>query len=317
MFVGHGAIAFAIVAFAALSMGVHRRKAMALAVLAGLFATVPDVDMVYAITGLATLPTGGALGVAESFWSASSVVHRSMTHSLVISIPATAAFTLAGRSHLESLGAGIVGAAIVAIAWIVSGPITALVAGAFVLAGGAVGIGAAWYGIGRIPVAIMALVGLGTHPFGDVLTGQPPALFYPLPVTVFDGRIALSADPTLHLLGAFAFELTAIWLGVYAFARLRETTLQSTLRPRAALGAAYATAILVVPPPTLDGSYAFVFSVLAVGMVGAVPVRRRLPEALTAVTTGLAGVTVAGLAYLVAYLVLDAAPLVAGFGPPF
>lgn len=311
MFVGHGALAFAIVAFAALSYGVDRERAAALALVAGLFATVPDVDMVYALTGLAGIPTGGPLGVAESFWSASTVVHRSMTHSVLIALPAALAFTLSGRSRTGTTAAVLIGGAIVVTAWFVSGLVTALIGAAFVIAGMAVGWGATRYGFGPRPVAMAALVGLVSHPFGDILTGQPPELFYPLPFNLFDGRIVLSADPTLHLLGAFGYELAAIWLGVIALATLRETRLRTSLRPRAAVGAAYATAVLFVPAPTLDGSYMFVFSVLAVGIVGAVPIRRHLPDALTAVTTGLAGVTVAGLAYLVAYLVLDAAPLLA------
>ena len=121
----------------------------------------------------------------------------------------------------------------------------------------------------------------------------------------------LSADPTVHLLGAFALELAAIWLAIVAFVHLRETRLRSYLRPRAALGASYAFAVLFLPAPTVDWAYPFVFSVLAVGMVGALPVRKRLPGGMTAATTGLAGVTVAGLAYGIAYLLLDAAPLIA------
>ncbi|MGM0399490.1 MAG: hypothetical protein ACQEQY_10945, partial [Halobacteriota archaeon] len=120
-----------------------------------------------------------------------------------------------------------------------------------------------------------------------------------------------SADPTLHLLGAFGVELAAIWLAVFTLCTLSGTRLRTYVRPRATLGAAYATAVLFLPAPTVDGSYLFVFSVLAVGIVGVVPIRRRLPSGLTAVTTGLAGVTVAGLAYLLAYVVLDAAPLLA------
>ncbi|MFW6003700.1 MAG: metal-dependent hydrolase [Halanaeroarchaeum sp.] len=311
MFVGHGALAFAIVGLVALSVGVERDRATALAVVAGLFATVPDVDMVYALTGLAGVPLGGPLTLAESFWSASTVVHRSMTHSLVIAIPAVVAFTLAGRSPVGTAVAALVGAGIVTIAGIVSGPITALVGAAFVAGGIVVGRGAARYGLGPGPVAGAALVGLVTHPFGDLVTGQPPDLLYPLSITVFDGRVLLSSDPTLHLLGAFGIELAAIWLAVYTLATLRGMRLGSYLRPRATLGAAYATAVLFLPAPTVDGSYLFVFSVLAVGIVGVVPIRRRLPSGLTAAATGLAGVTVAGLAYFLAYVVLDAAPLLA------
>ncbi|ALG82542.1 metal-dependent hydrolase [Halanaeroarchaeum sulfurireducens] len=317
MFVGHGLLAFAIVALVAMSADVDRDRATALAVVAGLFATVPDVDMVYALTGLVGVPGSSPLAVAESFWSASTVVHRSMTHSLAIAIPATVAFALVGRSTIATAVSFLLAASLIALGTLVSGPITGLVALAFVATGLLVGAAATRHGLGPAAVAGTAFVGLVTHPFGDVLTGQPPELFYPFPFAVFDGRVALSADPTLHLLGAFGAELAAIWLGVYAFSRLRERHLRSALKPRAAVGAAYATAVLVLRPPTVDGSYTFVFSVLAVGFVGAVPPRKHLPEGLTAVTTGLAGVTVAGMAYLLAYLTMDLAPLLALAGQPF
>lgn len=317
MFVGHGTLAFALVGLAALALDVERKRAMALAVTAGLFATVPDVDMVYAISGLLGASLSSPLTLAESFWSASTVVHRSMTHSLLVAIPAALTFTLVGRSRLETVGALVIGAALVALGVSVSGPVTGLVAVAFVAGGLVVGMGARRYGLDRRAVGIAALAGLVTHPFGDVFTGEPPDLFYPLSVSLIDGRVALTADPTLNLLIAFGVELGAIWLGAFALARLRGMRLRTHLKPRATLGAAYATAVLFLPAPTIDGSYHFVFSVVAVGMVGAVPFRRRLPGGLTALTTGLAGITVAGVAYTIAYLTMHAAPIVAAASQGF
>lgn len=310
MIIGHATVAFAIIGFAALSMGVRRRDALSLAVIGALFATIPDIDMLYAITGLLAAPSGGVLAIAESFWSASDVVHRSVTHSLVIAVPAAIAFTVSGRSVGESAVAALIGIGIVSIVWALSGPIAALVILAFAIAGIAIGIGALNADISRRFVSMAAIVGLLTHPFGDIVTGQPPALLYPLPISILDTRITLSADPTLHLLGAFAVELTAIWLGVYVFAKLHERNLRTHLKPHAIAGIAYAIAIFFVPPPTLESSYVFVFSVLGVGAIGATPLRRQLPDTLTAVTTGLAGITVAASAYLVAYILLDAEALI-------
>jgi len=48
---GHALVAFAIVALVAHRIGWEPRRATALAVVAGAFATIPDVDMVYALTG--------------------------------------------------------------------------------------------------------------------------------------------------------------------------------------------------------------------------------------------------------------------------
>lgn len=302
MFVGHGALAFAVVGLTASAAGVDRDRALALGVAAGLFATVPDVDMVYALTGLLHGPLFQPVSLAESFWAASTFVHRSITHSLLVAVPSAVAFALLGRSRRQSAVGVVVGAGVVVAAFLATGPLGGLVAGAFVIAGSLVGIGAARYGLTTRRVAAAALFGVASHPFGDVLTGRPPQLFYPLDVTVLHGRVVLSSDPTLHLLGAFGIELLAIWLGVLAFAHLRETSVWAHVRPRAVLGSAYAMAVLAIPPPTLALSYPFVFSVLGVGLIGAVPLRRRLPSGWTAVTTGLTGVTVAGAAYTVAYL---------------
>jgi len=302
MFVGHGTLAFAVVGMAASAAGVERERALALGVAAGLFATLPDVDMVYALTGLLHGPLFQPVSLAESFWAASTVVHRSITHSLLVAAPSAMAFSLLGRSRLRTAVGAVVAAGVVAVAFLTTGPIGGLVASAFVIAGSLVGIGAARYGLAARPVAAAALFGVVSHPFGDVLTGRPPKLFYPLDVTVLQGRVVLSTDPTLHLLGAFGIELLAIWLGVFAFAHLRETSVWTHVRPRAVFGSAYAMAVLAIPPPTLALSYPFVFSVLGVGLIGAVPLRRRLPTGWTAATTGLAGVTVASAAYTLAYL---------------
>lgn len=159
-----------------------------------------------------------------------------------------------------------------------------------------------------------ALVGIGSHPFGDLLTGEPPALLYPFDVTFISERVVLSADPTLHLLGAFGVELTAIWLGVAVFLQLYRVPSRVALAPRATLGAGYAAGVLVLPAPTLEVSYPFVFTVLAVGLLGLTPrfrlksdpgrPRIELPNGTVAAVTGLSAVTVAWAAYSVTYLLL-------------
>ena len=86
-----------------------------------------------------------------------------------------------------------------------------------------------------------------------------------------------------------------------------ERPVRPMLNLRPVVGAGYAAAALLIPAPTLDLSYPFVFSVLAVGTVGVVPRFRlprqlELPDAADAVVTGLAAVTVAAVAYTLAYL---------------
>ncbi|MFC6976281.1 metal-dependent hydrolase [Halomicroarcula sp. GCM10025709] len=79
----------------------------------------------------------------------------------------------------------------------------------------------------------LALVGLLSHPFGDLFTGSPPPLLYPFDVQVVTDLVVLHPDPTLHLLGAFAIELSTVWLAVYAYAHSRGQSLTRLVHPRA------------------------------------------------------------------------------------
>ncbi|NIC00330.1 metal-dependent hydrolase [Halobacterium sp. R2-5] len=304
MFVGHATFAFGAVALAAVRLGASRERALALGVAAGLFAAVPDVDMAYALVGLVAVDPTSPMAVAQSFWGASTVVHRAVTHSLAVAVPAAAAFALA-PTHRRTAAAAL--ATLVGVVAAASGPLPAVIVGLFAAGGWLVARAAHAHDVRGTSLFAVALFGLVSHPFGDLLTGQPPELFYPLGANAFDGRVALSADPTLHLLGAFGVELFAIWLGVVAAFWLTGRRLTDHVNSRATVGAAYALAVLVLPPPTVDASYQFVFSVVAVGFVGAVPapkLRQRsltLPSAPTALLTGLTAVTLAGVAYAIAY----------------
>ncbi|WP_232702431.1 metal-dependent hydrolase [Halobacterium wangiae] len=303
MFVGHATFAFGAVALLALQFGRSRERALALGVFAGLFAAVPDVDMAYAVVGLVGADPTSPTAAASSFWGASTVVHRAVTHSLVVAVPAAAAFALA-PTHRRLAAVALLG--LVAVVGTTAGVLGVFVVALFAVAGWLVAVGGHHWGVRGPALFGVALAGLASHPFGDLLTGEPPRLLYPLDVVVFDGRLTLSADPTLHLLGAFGVELVAIWVGVVAALALADHRLTDHVNGRAAVGAAYALAVLVVPPPTLDVSYHFVFSVVAVGLVAAVPVPRGRsiprPTPFNALVTGLTAVTLAGTAYAVAYV---------------
>ena len=318
MFVGHGAVAFAAVAAAARLFGCSRRRALALGVAAGAFATLPDVDIVYAPVGI--LGASGVFDAAQGFWSASTQVHRAVTHSLVVGVVAALAFWLWSRAGGWSkptpeheISVGIL-AGLVAVAGVVSGSLGAFVMAVFCLVGLALTEAALRYGdLAPRAVLATALVGLLSHPFGDLFTGEPPAMFYPFDITLVSHRLTFAADPTLNLFGVFWLELATIWLAAVVYCRLTERRVRAVVHGRAALGIAYAAAVLVVPAPTIDSSYAFVFSVLGVGIVGPAPLVSRLVTRvenaiddwpLEGVLTGLAAVTLASIAYAAAYLVL-------------
>ncbi|MFB6079279.1 MAG: metal-dependent hydrolase [Halarchaeum sp.] len=307
MFVGHETVAFALVALLALRSGASRERALALGVAAGAFAAVPDVDMVYAPLGLLTANATSVMGAADAFWGASTEIHRAVTHSLVFAPVAAAAFALAAaRTRRATVVAGACALALTAVTAAVSGVLGAAVVAVYCAAGAAVARAVARrLDVGPRALFATALVGLASHPFGDLLTGAPPHFLYPLPVHLLASRPTLFADPTLDLLCAFALELASVWAGVYAYHRVTGRRLRANLDGRAAAGGAYALAALVITPPTLSVSYHFVFSVVAVGAVGVVPaVERRRVDVPRITVTGLAAVTAAGVGYALAYVLL-------------
>ncbi len=303
MFVGHSALALALVTLGALALGRSREQALILGVFAAGVAALPDVDMVYALSGLLTAASLDAFALADGFWAASTTVHRSVTHSLVLAVPVAAAIgaiAAGGRYRFAGLaGLGGLFAVVAAGATPVFGLVTAI----FLL--GAVGLGvvAGRHEIRPHDAGVTAAVALLSHPFGDLLTGTPPWMLYPFETRVVTERLTVATDPTLHLLSAFFVEIAAIWLAVLALAYVREWTIIDHLRPQAVLGGGYALAALVLPAPTLSVSYHFVFSVTAVGFVGALS-RPRRSSWPTRFVTGLAAVTLAGVAYAVTYLLV-------------
>lgn len=333
MFVGHALGAFAAVAGGARLVGCSRGRSLALGASAGAFAAAPDVDILYAPVGLAS--ASGVADAAESFWSAGNVVHRAVTHSLVVGTVAAVALWfwsrarsertsdesdgslgrhIRSRLNAESGGALLALGGLVAVAGVVSGPLGALVMAAFALTSLAIAELGAHYGdLGPNAILVTALIGFVSHPFGDLFTGEPPHMLYPFASRLVSERIVLTADPTLHLLGSFWLELLTIWLAAIVYCELTGRSPTRYVHGRATLGAAYAVAALAVPAPTVDSSYEFVFSVLAVGAVGPAPLVRRLRRSrraldaesvLTATLTGLTAVTLASIAYAAVYLAL-------------
>ncbi|MFC4551232.1 MULTISPECIES: metal-dependent hydrolase [Halorussus] len=311
MMVGHAMLAFALAASAASARGWSRERAMAFGIAAGAFAAVPDVDMAYALVGLAQVGVASVWTMTAAFWGSSHLVHRAVTHSLVVAVPAALAFALVARERGRPAALALL-AGLVAVAWAESGVLGAAVMTLFGLAGLAVALVAADRAdLGVRSLFAAALLGLLSHPFGDLFTGAPPRMLYPLDVRLFAERLVLLADPTLNLLAVFALELCTIWLAGYVYLRLTDQDLFWHVDARAALGVAYALAALAMPAPTLEVSYHFVFSVLAVGVVGVAP--HLLPsrsvlsadwnDAVTWTLTGLAAVSFATIAYAAVYVI--------------
>ncbi len=325
MFVGHALLAFAVAALAADWRGWDRRPALLVGTVAGAFATIPDIDVAYALVGLLEWQAlGGDLGAPAAFWGASRDVHRSVTHSLVVGAVAAPAFGLLavrGRSarsrasHTAGIGALV---ALVAIALVWDGPLAAFMMVLFAVSGVFLSRGIARLStLGPTTVAVAALWGLWSHPWGDLVTGSPPDWVFPFGAPALESRVVLHPDPTLHLLGAFAIELATVALAAAVVCRLTDRSILAFVDRRAAVGAAYGVAALAVTPPTLEVSYHFVFSILGVGLLCGVvgesywrPFRARdrwLPSMDAVFETGattLAAVAVALAAYAAVYLLV-------------
>ncbi|MXR50055.1 hydrolase [Halovenus sp. WSH3] len=329
MFIGHALLAFALAVLIAEWRGWDTRQAFALGIATGAFAALPDVDVLYA--AVAADPTKFVAGAAvrpEAFWGPANEAHRLMTHSLVVAALAGPAFGLwtlrseRGWRRGAAALAAVVLAALVAVAGLTSGLVGAFVVGAFVLVG-VVLAEAARSRLALSPriVALAATAGIASHPWGDLVTGEPPALFYPLNVSLLSERILLSSDPTLHLLGAFGLELGVVALAVGVVARQLEYEPHRLIDRRALLGVAYGVAAVVMTPPTIHLSYRFVGSILAVGGVcgvahpsvrGWYPLRTVLDRlvgtterALRTVLTTLTGIAIALVSYGAVYLAIS------------
>lgn len=303
MFVGHGLLAFALAAGTAHALGWPRERALAIGVAAAAFGMVPDVDVVYAPVGLLGGPS------PEAFWSTANVVHRTVTHSLPVGVVAAAAVGLwvaawrrgdGGHRRLASFaGAVALVAGLVAVAALATGGLAAVVMAVFGLAALLVAHAAVRLDLGARAVTAAALVGLLSHPFGDLFTGEPPAFLYPLELPLAVERVALHPDPTLHLLGAFWAELAVAWLAVVVYLRIDGDRPDAHLTGPAGLGLGYAALAPLVPAPTLEVSYQFVFTVLGIGALAALAAREWRYR--RAAVTGLAAATLASLAYAAVY----------------
>ena len=305
MIAGHAPLAFALVAVMATVSGASSERALRLGLVAGGFALVPDVDMVYAVAGLLGANPAGLWGAVDAFWTSSKVVHRDLSHSLLVAIPAVIGFAAVTTQRFKGVASlPLIG--LITLGGVTGGLLGGVIMGLYVAMGLAVVLIASALDLGPQAILATAVVGLGLHPFGDIFTGTPPSFFAPLGVEVLVERVALHPDPTLNLLAIFGVELLCLWAAVVVATELTGRSIQATIDWRATAGAAYGAAAVVMPAPTLDVSYHFVFSVVAIGSVGVAPLGFELTRdrLVSATITGLAAISLAGTAYTVVYLIV-------------
>jgi len=219
--------------------GWDRRPALFVGIVAGAFAAIPDIDVAYALVGLLEWHAAdGALGASTAFWDASRVVHRSVTHSLVVGAIAAPAFGLlavSGRTaRVRALRTGAIGTlgALVAVALVWDGPLAALVMGLFAASGILVARWAARASpLSPSTVTLAALWGLWSHPWGTSLPAHP---------RIGSSRLA----PRARVARRLAFGPNAALAG-----RVRDRTRRDRVRTRDDLPAHRSVAPRVRRPP--------------------------------------------------------------------
>lgn len=265
MIIGHFLLAFTIVAAAAITLGYQKDKALYLAVFAGAFAIIPDVDMLYGIKGLFVALESGLNGFPGTFWDISNRVHRGLSHSLVTGLVAAVGFTTYFIRSKKPVAVAFTGLLVVS-AFVFEDFIGAVVMFAFSLIGLKLAEAAKGCMNGREFFSVAA-AGLLSHPFGDVFTGTPPELLFPLTDSTGISKVALSQDPVLNLLSIFGLEISLGLTSLVLVLYLKDISIKDSISPAIALGGLYGFAYFFLPAPTLAVSYSFVFSILGFSAV--------------------------------------------------
>lgn len=265
MIAGHFLLAFTLAGAIAVALGYRKDTALYLALFAGGFAIIPDVDMIYGIKGIVLGLESGLTGFPGTFWTVSNRVHRGLSHSLVTGLVASIGFTAYFIRNKISVASAVT-CVLVAMAFIFEDFVGAVV----MLTFSVIGLALAEKAQGKISSKeffLVAGLGLLSHPFGDFFTGTPPELLFPLTDAFRETRIVLNQDPVLNLISIFGLELSlglsALILGLY----LKEIPVKEKISPLVAVGGLYGFVFYLIPAPTLAASYSFVFSILGYGVI--------------------------------------------------
>jgi hypothetical protein len=260
MIAGHFFLAFSAASLAAFFWGYEGEKALKIGAAAGLFAVLPDIDIIYAFKELIEI-TSGFYTFSDSFWDASRQTHRGLTHSLLVSLISVAGFSSYYMTRNRVLAAVFV-FVVSSAAFLLDGAISAIVMMAFLFTGMIITQKLRDSFDFKEFIAV-STTGLLTHPFGDVFTGVPPDFLYPLPLNIFESRVVFFGDASLNFLTVFGLELFFIWSAILAYIYMMDKKMLEELTMLSALGLIYGFSSFLISSPSLSTSYTFVFSILA------------------------------------------------------
>lgn len=266
MIVGHSFLAFVIAAFVLWRFtDVEPEKIIAMSAFAGLFALVPDIDIIYAWKEIVLLFSSGFTNFADSFWATSSLTHRGVTHTLLAGTVGATAFSMyfwRQKRHVALLSAGML-----------------FMTGLLIGTGLEAVLMLAYAGLGLLltrlasehmdlgEFAAVSAFGLLSHPFGDIFTGVPPQMFFPFTPGILETRIFFFQAPVLNLLAVFSIELSLMAAGLAVYSMVSGANILQRLHPAVMGGFLFGLVAPFIPPPTLGSPYVFVSSL--VGLSGA------------------------------------------------
>ncbi len=265
MFVGHSFLAIALTGILSLAIGIDREKALVLAVFAGLFAAMPDIDIIYAFKEIAGILSPGSQEIFESFWAASTVTHRNLTHSLVTAVLGTSLFTLHYR--YRNIFTAVASVSILTgFGFFFGGALISTLVALFGLTGLLLTeLASTYFDFSAREFLMAPTLGLLSHPFGDVFTGVPPNFFEPLGVVFLTERLQIFQGPVLNFLAVFTLELAIIWAGLLTIFYLNQRSITDSVRLSSLIGLAFGPAAFFIRP-SISNASVYVFSVLLISI---------------------------------------------------
>lgn len=291
MIIGHGPLAFALVALVLLvTTSFSKRKILYLAAIAGIASILPDVDVLFPLISLLSVDTLSITVLTEQFWAVSGERHRLATHSLIVFGTATliayAQMYIKPTYQKYSIALSSILIFILPLAL----PVQLLFGTTLVTV----------YTLTKYKPkttkihepALAFAFGAFLHPFGDMFTGTPPAFLYPFTDILQLSRWTI-ADPTLHFILIFTLEIGSLIAALSLIAHLTDFDIltYTDVRPKPhqtlVSAIALATALFVIgtnTTPTVDSATTFVLPLVGATTIAATPTllyKRRIQQYLS------------------------------------
>ena len=272
MFVGHFAMPFLLLYFLLNTYTeLDQSRIIIFCIVSGIYGLVADLDILFAfVEAILFIVNTGNISI-DKFWDISRTFHRQSTHSLFVGFLSIIGIVIQSTyisditkpyenilfDYIISIGCGLMMGFMIndfARGILVSGLFVFCVLSITRLIRFQISFN-------KRVVFMSAVIGILSHPFGDIFTGTPPEFFYPIYQISLE-RIVLFANETLNLSVLFLFEnfLVVVLILLYANAKnIKINMIRSTL-----LAAVISGIIIsyVIPSPSINDPYQFVSGIL-------------------------------------------------------